>query len=131
MKYSASILIALALSFCIGCGGGSPVSGTVKFSDGTPLDTGRVMFESSSHSYMGSLGPQGKYTILGNQGKSGIPNGEYSVYIQAAEKADPNVTDPDAPPMQLIDKKFTNKNTSDLKCQVKGKTVFDITVEKP
>lgn len=131
MKIPSLTVLLVTLACCAGCGDSNHVTGKVVFPDGSPLTTGRVVFDSGSHSYMGSLGAGGRYSLLGNDGKPGIPKGEYDVSIQGAESADENPTDPDASPTPLIHKDFTQKRTSNLKCEVEGKTVFDITVQAP
>ena len=135
------ILLALFGVFfvCVGCGN-PKVTGTVKFSDGTPLIRGTVNFQTSNHAAMGAVDKDGKFTIGGERAGDGVPPGTYQVFITGAMGFDtskartlefgggPGTTVPIIP---LIDKKYERPETSGLTCEVKGSTVYDITVMKP
>ncbi|MDR0390765.1 MAG: carboxypeptidase-like regulatory domain-containing protein [Planctomycetaceae bacterium] len=127
-----SVLFLLVLA--VGCSGNMKVSGKVTFSDGTPLTSGEVRFESSGFLASGKIQSDGNYTIGTIYESDGIPNGSYRVSIYALEYPDiPPDTDPaDAPsPKSLVAEKFCSAETSGLTCEVNGTTKFDITVEKP
>ncbi|MGL4943016.1 MAG: hypothetical protein ACRC46_07485 [Thermoguttaceae bacterium] len=136
----------LVLVFLFGCsGGGAAVSGKITFPDGTPLTTGRVVFETATQSFTGYLNESGKYNLMGATASSGLPPGKYRVSVvdavQAPSSGAPvqldgdgnpiNYKPNDAPSKPLVAAKFTQATTSGLECEVKGRTVFDITVEKP
>ena len=130
-----------------GCGGGGfAVTGKVTFPDGSPLDTGTVVFDSGSTVFYGGVDKQGNYTMMGTEGSKGIPAGSYQIYLMGTVRspyadAEPIPTDadgnqigpprPELPDIQLVANKFLQKGTSGLQCDVKGKTEFNIPVEKP
>ena len=124
----------LLLVFAVGCGGNAPVTGTVKFPDGTPLDRGIVVFETDKMAARGDIRKDGTYTLTTGEDK-GIPPGTYKVSIAGANQ--PIVIPPSGqgggapiitPVTNLVDTKFESPNTSGLTCEVKGKTTFDIEV---
>ena len=139
-------LLSLLLAFT-GCGGGvSLVTGKVTFPDGSLLDTGTVVFDSGAKVFYGSVDTQGNYTMMGTEGGKKIPDGTYQVYLMGtARSANPDAAPipldadgnqigpsrPELPDIQLVARKFLQKATSGLECVVKGRTTFDIPVEKP
>lgn len=121
-------LVSLALFFA-GCGGLCPVTGKVMFEDAAPLTKGVVTFQSPSYVTKGTLDPSGNYSLK-------VPPGEYTVYIPFASRLDTTfVPPPDEPDaaryINLIDEKFASASSSPLKCSVKSRKRFDITVEPP
>jgi len=131
-----------------GCGGGNVVTGKVTFPDGTPLERGRVVFDSGMHMFYGEISPDGTFTMEGAAGGRTIPSGTYGVFLMGtvrpgdAEAVDNRPTDEDgnpigpeprggAPDIPLVAPRFTRKATSGLECVVNGRTEFNITVEKP
>jgi hypothetical protein len=124
------LFIALSVFVC-GCSNkGSAVTGTVSFGDGTRLTTGMVIFESGSHSFSGKIQSDGTFQLIGDSVKTGVPDGNYAVTIvKAIETSTDSSGNPTA--SDLIDPKYSQQNTSELTCTVKGKTTFDITVSKP
>jgi hypothetical protein len=130
-----------------GCGGdGFTVTGKVTFPDDSPLDYGSVVFESGSHAFYGGVNPDGSYTMMGGTGNKKIPSGTYKVYLMGTVRSgNPNAapipTDADGnqigpppkevPDIQLVAKKYLQRETSDLQCEVSKNTKFDIPVEKP
>ena len=144
------MFILFTLSFSLmfaGCGGGGhAVTGKITFPDGTPLERGRVVFDSGSQTFYGEVAPDGTYTMLGGAGEKRIPPGTYNVYLMGTVlPGDPNPeavpTDADGnqigpprrelPDIPLVAAKYNRTDTSGLQCVVSGKTVFDITVERP
>ena len=128
-----------------GCGKGFSVGGKVTFPDGSPLTVGFVCFDTPTMTLIGVINSSGEYKISGASPQEGVPAGEYQVYIAGAvksgnENAGPTVLDADGnalvktiekPDIPLIHSKFTTKSSSGLKCEVKGKTTFNIEVTKP
>lgn len=85
MKNNVSKLFALVsvvmLVACIGCGGRSQVTGTVKFADGTPLTYGTVNFASADTICKGQIESDGKFKMRTFKPGDGVPAGTYKVYI--------------------------------------------------
>jgi len=96
----------------IALGGTQQVSGTVMFSDGTPVPIGMLFLESPTFVAQADIQPDGTYTFVGN-----IPNGTYRVFIRRAES--------------LIDPRYQNPNTSGLMIEIRGRTVFNVVVGRP
>jgi hypothetical protein len=125
--------------FAAGCGQ-PKVTGTVSYSDGTPLERGTVNFQTETHAAMGAISKEGHYIIGGEKAGDGVPPGTYKVFITGAMALDTSGVKPlefgqgpgtIAPVIQLIDKKYERPETSDLTCEVKGSTVFNIEVKRP
>ena len=122
-----------------GCGSDVKVTGKVTFEDGQPLTTGRVCFQSEKLFADGPLQKDGTYT-LGSLGENtGLPKGKYQVFIAGAETppqpvivgGQVNLLGRFIPGKPLIHQKFTDRMTSGLTCEVKGRTVYDIQVTPP
>jgi hypothetical protein len=98
------------------------VTGTIAFPDGTPLNTGFVAFysEDGRFAYFAEIDKGGNYTMQDALGRPGIPKGTYLISL--------GTTNPDIP---LVAEKYLSPETSGLQFDVKRKTVFNITVEKP
>lgn len=116
--------------FTIGCGSKVSVQGTVRFEDGTPLKTGTVHFESPDSSARGELNADGHYVLESTKSKDGVLPGTYRVYIMGASESGygPGNQWSSKP---LIDSKFQSPDTSQLACEVSGKTTYDIKVTAP
>ena len=134
------LTFTLLLLFTVGCGKNCTVSGKVTFPDGTPLDSGEVVFETSTTMAKGKIQKDGTYTMISGELK-GVPKGTYRVSIGGFM---PTVTPPPlgangrptgrpqvTAPVLPVAKKFLSASTSDLTCEVKGSTKFNITVEPP
>ncbi|MDR2643150.1 MAG: carboxypeptidase-like regulatory domain-containing protein [Planctomycetaceae bacterium] len=128
-----TITILLSVLFVSGCNRGNVVSGKVLFPDGTPLEHGEVMLQSTNYSAGGQINANGTFRIYGGDTKKAIPNGEYQVTVIAAPigeaKADAKGQPIPLPP--IIHNKFSDPTQSGLTCTVNGKTELNITVEKP
>jgi len=125
--------LSASLILLAGCGENVKVTGKVTFEDGQPLTKGRVCFQTDTFFADGAIREDGSYT-LGSVGENtGLPKGTYQVFISGAA----NLPHMDigrgsfSSPQPLINKKFTDRMTSELTCEVKGRTVFDITVTPP
>lgn len=85
MKKNLSKLVAIVSVFmlvaCLGCGGRSQVTGTVKFSDGTPLTYGTVNFASADTLCKGQIEKDGTFRMRTFKPGDGVPPGTYKVYI--------------------------------------------------
>ncbi|MDR0611763.1 MAG: hypothetical protein LBG58_16780, partial [Planctomycetaceae bacterium] len=119
MRKKILIISVLWLIFCFtGCDGKTKISGTVKFSDGTPITKGNVVFDNGNESYFGTIKNDGTYVTGGNKQIEGIPDGNYKVWLAQTEIAE-NVLDADGhvtsySVTQTIAKKFTSPNTTEL-----------------
>jgi len=123
-----------------GCGGGGPakhaVSGRVTFVDGSPLTKGIVVFASPSGNSRGVLDADGRYALGTAAARDGAVSGLYRVflagpifrddpgqvgeYLENAERSE-----------ALVNPKFGDPTTSELSCEVAGRTTFDFTVSRP
>ena len=140
--------VCLSLVWVMGCDSGSglaPVTGTVKFADGSPLTQGEIIFSGKDSSPRGQIKSNGSFTLYTGE-EAGAAVGSYQVFITGVH-SDPDAggyQPPDesgAPPESrpapvtsglLIDEKFTRVETSGITQEVKsGKNNFDIVVEKP
>jgi len=128
-----------SLLLAAGCGSNVKVTGKVTFEDGQPLAKGRVCFQTDKFFADGPIQKDGTYT-LGSVGENtGLPKGTYQVFIAGAETppqlvvvgGQVNLLGKTLPGNPLVHKKFTDRMTSGLTCEVKGRTVFDITVMPP
>ena len=151
-------LWALVLS---GCSQKAKVSGTVKFPDGSTLNKGTVVFESSSLRVSGAI-KNGKFSLGEKKEGDGVPFGTYKGWITGAVEAErppgsgtaapaaeprPPRKPGDPPPMPrpaggrgafqppkyLIDQKFESAETSGMTIEVKsrGSMVYNIDVTAP
>jgi hypothetical protein len=120
------IIFVFVLPLLFGCGQ-PKVTGTVKFDDGTPLTSGGIMFTHLPYQASGAIKSDGSYEIYELKPGDGVRPGTYQVTVSATTGGGS-----DGPPLvYLIDPKFENPSTSGLICEVKGNTVFNITVTKP
>ena len=114
----------LALVSCVGCGEAQiKAHGTVKFSDGTPLTCGIVVFTTPQFQYMGKVEQDGSFQLGGLVEKGGLPAGSYKVSIQNAIVND----------QLVIPVKYTSDVTSGLSFEVtkeSAKNPLVITLDK-
>jgi hypothetical protein len=120
------ILYVFVLPLIFGCGH-PKVTGTVKFDDGTPLTSGGVTFINLPYQASGAVKPNGSYEIYELKPGDGVRPGTYQVTVSAATGGGSD----GSPFVRLVDPKFENPSTSGLTCEVKGNTMFNITVTKP
>ena len=138
-----------------GCGSGGSkdtykVTGTVKFTDGSPLTQGMVVFASPEGTTQGEIQADGSYSLGTYDVSDGAPAGSYKVFLAgpivgsdggSEAESEPEASDGEEVEMYdegmtesgeaLVHQKFSAPATSELTCEVSGKTTFDITVEKP
>jgi hypothetical protein len=120
------ILFVFLFPLIFGCGN-PKVTGTVKFDDGTPLTSGGVTFINSPYQASGAIKSDGSYELFELKSGDGVRSGTYQVTVSATTGGDSD----GSPLVHLVDPKFENPSTSGLTCEVKGNTVFNITVTKP
>ncbi|MDR1960233.1 MAG: hypothetical protein LBQ54_14525 [Planctomycetaceae bacterium] len=127
MKRYFFIFALLSLLATAGCSRNIGVSGRVTFPDGSPLTQGFVIFESGPYQVFGRIDESGNYRMGEDRSGQGIKPGEYNVRISAQSGGGSD----GAPLVRYVAVKYENTATSGLVCSVQGKTVFDMTVEKP
>ena len=127
-----SFVIVFCFISLLTCGCGDPkASGRITFSDGSPLTTGLVCFESEMNTYYGDVKPNGTFSMGKTKNGQGIPPGEYKVFFQNAQEQI-GADDENRPIYKnLLDDKFYSASTSDLTCKVNKKTRMDIQVTGP
>ena len=135
VKLPCTVVVLFLIALFVGCGKNSVVTGKVTFPDGSPLTEGNVLFESPEIMAKGVIQKDGSYAMFSGELK-GVPKGNYQVTIGVPmEKITPSGVDgvpPTIVPLDVsIDKKYFSPATSGLTCKVKGRTKFNITVEKP
>lgn len=124
------LLVAMSLT---GCGENVSVSGHVTFEDdGKPVTAGKVVFVGYETLATGPLNKDGYYRLGTLKKKDGILPGTYKVYVECNggipvfDPANPNAR----PKVLHLSKDRSTEKSTDLKCEVEGRTVFDFTVTK-
>jgi hypothetical protein len=138
MRFALAISVVVGLLFMAGCGGGegNPVSGTVKLKNGTPLATGRIIFEAKKgpSGFTADIGPDGTFTVPQiNQPAAGDYIGYLSgVQGQPQYQVDPATMQHSVIPAgkKLVADKYLDAKLSDIAVSVKpGQNKFDIVVD--
>jgi hypothetical protein len=132
-----TLLLVFVLGFLTGCNDKPktyPVTGTVKFADGTPLVGGTVEFRNITDDIAkqvnarGEIGPDGKYQLTTFQPNDGAITGEHQVCVFPPAQEVPGNFSSEPPPNPL-QRKFLAYETSELKFSVKTEpNVYDINV---
>jgi hypothetical protein len=132
----AVLLLLCALAGC--SNRGYPVTGTVSFKDGTPLEGGRVIFEGKSGSQGGSavIEADGTFTMGQDPSEPGLRAGTYTVFVipPTPEKiVDPTTgTHSEAKSTTAIHPKYLSGGTSDIEVEVNpGENDLEIKIDKP
>lgn len=109
-----------------------PVTGRVVFSDGTPVTSGMVIFDSVAADRpigaRGPIGADGRVQMGTRRPGDGVPAGHYRVAIALpAPDGDTGAAGITRPP---IDPRFTTPDTSGFECSVgpDQPNVFDLTI---
>jgi hypothetical protein len=104
------------------------VSGTVSFSDGSPVPTGRVVVAyGDGKGAWGIIKPDSSFTIGTLKDNDGMRAGAYKVAVKDA------MVPGEAPGTfkSLVHPRFADPATSGLEFTVPDQTTWDIVVEKP
>jgi hypothetical protein len=120
LKFYFLVSVCCLLSVFTGCSNGNiKTNGSVSFSDGAPVVTGIVRFETPQTQYTALIQSDGTFNV--NMGK-GLPPGQYRVSVIDVRE---NET-------LLIDEKYENPDTSGLTFDVKlsANEPLKITVER-
>ncbi|QEG40841.1 carboxypeptidase regulatory-like domain-containing protein [Roseimaritima ulvae] len=81
---SATLLAALLLIPLAGCGGTvGPMSGIVRFDDGSPVTAGSIEFRSlpDQARFASRIAPDGSFEPADQDGQVGLPPGSYEVVV--------------------------------------------------
>jgi hypothetical protein len=134
-------LFFLAIFFCCvaGCGNRlTKITGTVKFSDGTSITSGRIVFDDGKHSYFGTINKDGTYITGGSKPIEGIPDGKYKIWLASTEETVDEIFDDQKQlisysTVERVAEKFRYADKTDLVFEVKrgGPTTYNVVVEKP
>ncbi|MDR0392307.1 MAG: hypothetical protein LBH59_10405 [Planctomycetaceae bacterium] len=124
----------------VGCSGNIKVSGTVKYTDGSPLTLGTVIFGNGNNQYQGDIKNDGTFKIEGINAGSGIPKGQYKVwlanttiagYLMKKNERGEEVTDKYIETVHVA-KQFNSADTSGFSADVDAShQTFDFVVEHP
>jgi hypothetical protein len=139
MNYFQPLILAVALALA-GCNSHPttyPVTGTVKFEDGTPLAGGTVEFRNVTTDLAkqvnarGEIGPDGKYQLTSFEPNDGALPGDHQVCVFAPAQETPGNLSTEPPPSPL-ERKYQAYESSGLSYTVKkdGTNRYDITVGK-
>lgn len=134
----------LALVFAVGCGGSGggkttyPVSGTVKFADGSPLTAGEINFVSKDTTARGKIQSDGSFKLGTYKDGDGAPAGSYRISIVGARSEGTGQQDKSGQydmGKPLVHPKYESPDGSKLTYEVKpdkgANANADFTVEKP
>jgi hypothetical protein len=128
MRWTSLLLLALLLAAgCGKAGGPLPVTGTVKYKDGSPLafEVGSVIFRSTdgTTNASGAVQPDGSFTMMTKKPGDGVKPGQYKVAVQLWKNY-ANLT-------PAVASKYRDLETSGLEANVDAShTHFDFTIEK-
>ena len=131
-----AVLLLCALAGC--SNRGYPVSGTVSFKDGTPLEGGRIFFESKTGSEGGSadIEMDGAFELGREPSERGLQAGTYTVSV--APPGPERIVDPatgthsEVKSSVVVDPKYFSGATSKIEVEINpGDNELEITIEKP
>ena len=129
-------MLILAVVIISGCGSGVPLTGTVTFEDGTPLEFGTVCFRAGDSESRGDIGSGGVYRASTTKPGDGIPPGTYAVFLINTERSE-MVPIPGSDgdfrdiTVQTVAPKYMSPETSELTVTVDRSTkTFDIQVQR-
>jgi hypothetical protein len=132
------LALALSLLSLTGCGRRDlhPVTGKVRFPDGSPVTTGRVVVDygiGSKHGGWGYIKPDGTFTLGSLTQTDGVRAGTVRVAITFAYSIDGNSgSDPTAAKLKpLVHPRFESPENSGLTFEIPRQTQWDIVVERP
>jgi hypothetical protein len=75
------VLTFLSLCFAVGCGGSVVVKGTVKTADGTPIESGTIIFLGDKEQFSADIQPGGTFSPGKFADGDGITPGVYRIYL--------------------------------------------------
>jgi hypothetical protein len=123
------VFIILCLPAITGCGQNFKVTGRVTFSDGNPVEKGKVIFENDKVFYFGHVKKNGSFHLGVIKDGQGIPPGKYRVAVESYDIEGKGL---DEVLIHFVAKKFRNSSTSGIEYDITGKTTdILIVVDKP
>ncbi|MDR2641365.1 MAG: hypothetical protein LBC74_01080 [Planctomycetaceae bacterium] len=143
MKYKNILIVVLLIATCclVGCSRVTKISGNVKYSDGTPINFGNVVFDDGKHSFFCTVKSNGTYITGGVNEVEGIPDGTYKVWLTGTDtitnavyenhNGEKNLVSFES--VERVAEKYRSAEKTDLIFEVKrgGPTTYDVIVEKP
>ena len=140
-KFAVLFLVVVVLCLT-GCGKKAKVTGTVKFSDGTPLNVGTVNFTDGTNLFRGEIQPDGTFEMRTFKPGDGVLKGSYKVYLtETLQFGAPGklvLKGPNGEEIEMevignttstIDPKYRDPEQSGMTSDVKGNMTYDITIE--
>jgi hypothetical protein len=126
----ATVVVAIAATGC-GRSGIYPVKGSVRYPDGSPVTTGKVLIDSSSAGVgsWGSILPDGTFRMGTHSPTDGVPAGEHRVSIVSACIYPPPGST--AEPTPLVQERYNDSQSSGLVFRVPDVTTWEIVVDPP
>ncbi|MDR1480940.1 MAG: hypothetical protein LBJ00_18600 [Planctomycetaceae bacterium] len=133
--FGINFLLMAVICVCfMGCGERrTTITGLVKFTDGTPITRGFVIFDNGTNSFFGTIKENGTYATGAEKIVDGIPDGTYKVYLGKVNGMKPNPQTRRVEKIEVVNPKYCSVETTSLTFEVKrgGVKTFDIIVEKP
>jgi hypothetical protein len=122
------LLWTILLLLLSGCGSRMvKFSGNVEFSDGTPLETGRVILENEQSFFYGQIHADGSFSVGAINDGDGVPPGKYRAAIGGAYREE-GTTDL----VHFVAEKYRDPQTSGFEFDIqKRMTGISIVVERP
>jgi len=114
----------------VGCSNQVGLTGKVTYTDDLPVQVGQVVFDDGNYAFRGRINKDGFYRLGGAFDGDGIIPGQYRVYLTETEASEMDENGVVKHIKRVADK-YTNPDTSELTCEVKGKMSFDFKVERP
>ena len=140
-KFAVLFLVVVVLCLT-GCGKKAKVTGTVKFSDGTPLNVGTVNYTDGTNLVRGEIQPDGPFEMRTFTPGAGVLKGSYKVYLtetlQFGATGKRVLKGPNGEEIEMevignttstIDPKYSDPEQSGMTIDVKGNMTYDITIE--
>ena len=124
-SFGAWLIVLPGLLLCFGCSD-PPLSGTVKYSDGTPVEAGTVVLQSSQSQGIGAIRPDGSFDVYQYKPCDGLKRGEYKVYFQGAFRTNEETG---SILYHLVPEKYRDQNTSGLTYDSSSGNRLDIVIE--
>ncbi len=129
-----SYLVLWLVAVCVGCNGGRlPVTGFVKYPDGSPVPGGTIIAESEVEgklvSVQGNIEPDGKFELGGAAAGDGALPGSYRAMIMPVALGDSEMAEGKLP---TVGGKYSKFESSGIVFEVApGMSPLAITVDKP